>query len=238
MGVELFDRHPRGVTLTAAGEVLRREGRAALDAMAAAERRARRAGAEHRHPLVLVTKAGASADFLPKLLDAFAAEPEGVPVELLLCGPGEQEQYLRDGRADVGLLHLPYDSLAGLQYETLHTHAQVVLLPSGHPLSTRSDVVLADIADVPDLPAPRWPRRSGGYPDGPGPQVHSHEQLVQLIGLGRTLAMLPETVRSQPREGITMVPVVDAPVVTTVIAWPRHSAPPALSALVRTALRV
>ncbi len=86
MGVELFDRHPRGVTLTAAGEVLRREGRAALDAMAAAERRARRAGAEHRHPLVLVTKAGASADFLPKLLDAFAAEPEGVPVELLSMG--------------------------------------------------------------------------------------------------------------------------------------------------------
>ena len=88
------------------------EGRAALDAVDAAERRTRRAAlaATGRPGLVLVTKAGASSELLAKLLDAYAAEPDAVPVEVLLCGPGEQERLLREGRADVALLHRPFRS--------------------------------------------------------------------------------------------------------------------------------
>jgi LysR family transcriptional regulator, benzoate and cis,cis-muconate-responsive activator of ben and cat genes len=44
MGVILIERSGRPVRLTAAGEVLLREGRAALEAVAAATRRAQRAG--------------------------------------------------------------------------------------------------------------------------------------------------------------------------------------------------
>ena len=43
LGVTLFERTSRQVTLTAAGEVLLGEGLAALDAVSAAERRTRRA---------------------------------------------------------------------------------------------------------------------------------------------------------------------------------------------------
>ena len=58
--------------------------------------------------VVLVTKAGASAELLAKLLDAYAAEPDAVAVDVLLCGIGEQEPMLRDGRADVALLRSPW----------------------------------------------------------------------------------------------------------------------------------
>ncbi|XVQ85788.1 LysR family transcriptional regulator [Microbispora siamensis] len=94
LGVTLLERTSRTVTLTEAGAVLLREGRAALDAVEAAERRTRRAAvaATGRPGLVLVTKAGASGDLLPKLLDAYAAEPGAVAVDVLLCGPGEQER--------------------------------------------------------------------------------------------------------------------------------------------------
>jgi len=239
LGVTLLDRSGRGVTLTPAGSVLLHEGRAALDAVAAAERRARRAGSAETPPrLVLVTKAGASVELLAKLLDAYAAEPDAVGVELLLCGPGEQERTLRDGRADVALLHRPFDSTAGLDVEELVREGQVAVLPAGHPLGTRSHLRLADVEAVPDLPLPRWPRADGSFPDGPGPQVRNHEQLFQLIALGQTLAVLPDSVRVQLRSGHAVVPLVDAPSVTTVIAWPPQSISRPLAALVRTATRL
>lgn len=73
---------------------------------------------------------------------------------------------------------------------------------------------------------------------GPGPEVHDHEQLLQLIGLARTIALLPESVRGSLRGGHAVVPVVDAAVLTTVIAWPPQSTSLALAALVRTATRL
>ena len=229
----------RGVTLTEAGSVLLREGVAALDAVSAAERRTRRAAAKHGDPeLVLVTKAGASSELLAKLLYAFADEPDAIAVEVLLCGPGEQERMLRDGRADVALLHRPFDSTTGLDTEVLSTEGQVAVLPAGHPLSERTQLCLADVTALQDLPQPRWPRSDGSYPDGPGPQVRDHQQLLQLIGLGRTVAVLPESVQVQLRGGLAAVPVADAPRVTTVIAWPPQSTSLALATLVRTATRL
>ncbi len=175
---------------------------------------------------------------MAKLLDAYAAEPGAVEVEVLLCGPGEQERLLRDGRADVALLHRPFDSTAGLDTEQLSSEGQVAVLPAGHPFSGRSQLSLDELSALPDLPQPRWPRSDGSYPAGPGPQVRSHEQLVQLIGLGRTMAVLPESVRGQLRGGLAVVPLVDAPRVTTVIAWPPQSTSLTLAALVRTATRL
>ncbi|GAA4212604.1 LysR family transcriptional regulator [Actinocatenispora rupis] len=237
LGVTLFERSSRAVTLTDAGEVLLREGRAALDAVAAADRRTRRA-ATGRPGLVLVTKAGASSELLAKLLDAYATEPDAVAVDVQLCGPAEQERLLRDGRADVALLHRPYDSAVGFDTEDLRTEGQVVLLPAGHPLTTRPHVRLAEVTALPDLPLPRWPDPDGGYPDGPGPPVRDNAQLLQLIALGRTVAVLPESVRVHLHEGLAAVPVLDAPEVTTMIAWPPHSRSRALAALVRTATRL
>lgn len=85
---------------------------------------------------------------------------------------------------------------------------------------------------------PRWPERDGSYRPGPGPEVHDHSQLLQLIALGRVVAVLPESVRSGLGEGFTTVPVPDAPLVTTVIAWPPHSRSLALAGLILAATRL
>ncbi len=236
----LLTRTSRAVTLTEAGAVLLREGRAALDAVGAAERRTRRTAlATSGHPgLVLVTKAGASSELLAKLLGAYAAEPGAVTVDVQLCGIGEQARLLRDGRADVALLHRPFDETAGLDTEELSTEGQVVLLPGGHPLTGRAHVRLAEVTGLPGLPLPRWPGPDGAYPDGPGPQVRDHAQLLQLIALGRASAVLPDSCRALVPDDVAVVPVLDAPEVTTVIAWPPHSRSRGVAALVRTAMRL
>ncbi|MEU3341658.1 LysR family transcriptional regulator [Streptomyces sp. NPDC002144] len=240
LGATLLQRTSRAVTLTEAGAVLLREARAALDAVEAAERRTRRAAlaATGRPGVVLATKAGASSELLAKLLDAYAAEPDAVAVDLLLCGIGEQEGMLRDGRADVALLHLPFDTTSGFDTEALRTEEQVVILPAGHPLAARTEVRTAEVTELPDLPLPRWPERDGTYPDGPGPRARDHAQLLQLIALGRTCWIAPESSRAQLPDGLAAVPVVDAPAVTTVIAWPPHSRSRAVAGLVRAATRL
>ncbi len=240
LGAALLERTSRGVRLTEAGSVLLQEAQAALTAVEAAERRTQRAAraATGHAGIVLATKAGASTELLAKLLDAYAAEPDAVPVEVNLCGIAEQERLLRDGRADVALLHLPYDSTTGLDFEELVSEAQVVLLPAGHPLTARSSLTLAELDDLPELPLPRLARYDGSYPDGPGPQVRDHAQLMQLIGLGRALWVAPESGQAQLRGGVVAVPVADAGLVTTVIAWPAHSRSQPVAALVRTATRL
>ncbi|MFD7826755.1 LysR family transcriptional regulator [Kitasatospora sp. NPDC059803] len=240
LGAALLDRTSRTVTLTEAGSVLLVEGRAVLEAVDAAERRTRRAAASPTGGpgLVLVTKASASSELLAELLDAYAAEPGSVPVDVILCGPAEQGRLLREGRADVALLHRPFDSTAGLHAEALSTEGQVAVLPAGHPLTVRDHVHMADITGLPGLPLPRWPKPDGTYAPGPGPQVRDHAQLLQLVALGRACAASPESCRAQLHGGLAAVPVLDAPKVTTVIAWPPHSRSRAVADLVRTATRL
>jgi DNA-binding transcriptional LysR family regulator len=235
LGVRLFDRNRRGVALTDAGRVLLREAGVALDAVAAAARRTRRAG-DPKPSLVLATKAGASHDLLRRLLDAQAREADAVAVDVLLCEVGEQAGLLRDGRADVALMHRPYDDLAGFDTEDLQVEGQVAILPAGHALAARDELRLADVTDVPDLPLARWPRLDGTYPDGPGPEVHTQSQLAQLVALSKTLLVIPASSRAWQWPEHISVPVVDAPEVTTVIAWPASSRSQAVAGLVRTAV--
>ncbi|GGR46844.1 DNA-binding transcriptional LysR family regulator [Nocardioides luteus] len=237
LGGPLLERNSRGVALTEAGRVLLAEARAAIDAVDAAERRTRRATGDGSEPgLVLVSKAGAASELLTKLLDAYAAEPGAVKVEVDLCGIGEQGPRLRDGRADVALLHRPFDVIDGLDTEELLTEGQVAVLPSSHPFATRSELRMADLEDVPGLPPMSWPGARAQA--GAGPEIRDSTQLYQLVGLGRAFTILPESARAEQHHGVATVPVVDAPEVTTVIAWPPHSRSLALAALVRAATRL
>lgn len=236
LGVLLLVRAHRAVTLTEAGAVLLREARAALDAVDAAEQRTRRAGRDGVDGrLVLVTKTGASSELLAKLVDAYAAEEGAAPVEVVLCQAGEQERMLRDGRADVALLHLPFDDVEGLEVEPLETHRQVAVLPAGHPLSTRESLTLAEVRGTADLPL-RFPTYDGG--EAGEHAVRDVTQLLQLVGLGRASAVLPESVDAFLSAAHAAVPVSDAPEVTTVIAWPELATSSALALLVRTATRL
>ena len=237
LGVALLVRSSRRVALTPAGATLLAEGQEILRALAVAERRTRRAATD-RPGLVLAAKAGTSGELLAKLLEAYAAEPDSVAVDVLLGDTHEQQHLLRDGQADAALLHLPFDETTGLDTEALHTEGQVAILPAAHPLARRSQVRVVEVAGLLELPLARWPGSDGTYPEGPGVQVRNLTQLFQLIALGRTSVLVPESASVGLRHDLSAVPVSDAPIVTTVIAWPAHSRSRAVADLVRAATRL
>jgi LysR family transcriptional regulator, benzoate and cis,cis-muconate-responsive activator of ben and cat genes len=220
MGVRLLERTSRRVTLTPAGEVLLHEGRRALTALASAERRARRAGTR----LVLATKPNSDGGLLEKILARYGAE-----VELRICGLGEQGALLREGHADAALVRFPHDSTDGLAYEELLTEQDAAVLPRTHRLAGHTSLTMAELAGE---QFPHWP----GTPPNGGPTVRDGAQLMQLIALGRTIALLPRSCEQYLRTDLTLVPVTDAPMSTLAIAWPEDSRSKALAALVEAAV--
>ncbi|MFF4397356.1 LysR family transcriptional regulator [Streptomyces sp. NPDC001480] len=237
LGVTLLERTSRKVTLTEAGAVLLSEGRAVLSAVATAERRTRQA-AQRRPRLVLAVKSGTAGELLAKLLDAYRAEPGAAIVDLLLCEAHQQQKLLQNGQADVALLHLPFDSAVGLDTDILYTEGQVAILPVSHPLAGRPRIRVAEVAALPDLPMARWPGPDGNYPEGQGAEVRNLTQLLQLIALGRTTVIMPESACTDLRRDLVAVPVQDAPPVTTVIAWPPQSRQREVADLIRVATRL
>jgi DNA-binding transcriptional LysR family regulator len=224
LGVDLLVRTSRHVALTAAGQVLLAEARAALERVAAAERRTRRAG---QRGLVVVVKPSGDGGLLPEVLAAYEADPDAEPAQMLMCGMGEQAGLLRDGRGDVTLLHVtPRTDLSGLDSHELLAEGQVAVLPAGHPLAARGALRLADLADEQVVRSgEELPVRDGG-------------QLVQLVALGRVVAVLPESVRPRLGRDLTTVPVLDAPAVGLRVAWPEGSTSRAVAAFVRAATAV
>lgn len=225
LGTSLFERTSRVVTLTAAGRVLAREARTALDAVSAATERTRRAGARDPH-LVLAIKPGGDAGLLPAVLAGYESEPGGLPIEVVFAG--DRTSMLREGRADAALLYTPADDVRGLDTETLISEVPVAVLPVSHALAGRPSLRMADLGRE---------RLHKHDPTAAG-AVGSLSELMHLIALGRKVAVLPQSLTTPLRDDLTTVPVTDIPPSVLVLAWPAHSTSPSVAALARAAAKV
>lgn len=239
LGVTLFVRSSRHVELTPAGEALREHGRHALNAVAAAARRARHAGDELAH-LRLVLKPGGDAGLLSGMLAEYSHQPDARRVDVLFSGPLDRNEFLLDGRADVGLLYVPLDDLNGLAHETLLTENRVAIVPAGHRLTGQASVRLADLAGE---TLPRWKGIPGGHAGdqgiprgGAGPEVVDVIQMLQMIAVGQMIGVLPRSLVEPVPPGLVCLPVTDAPPSSLVLAWNEQDRRPLVASFVAAAL--
>jgi len=221
LGVTLFERTSRAVSLTEAGRVLSREARVALEAVSAAALRTQRAGT--RDPrVILAMKPGGDAGLLPAILAAYEREPGVLPAEVVFGS--SPARMLREGQADAAILHAPPDDLGGLDAETLLIEAPVAVLPASHPLAQRASLRMADLAGENLHRKPADPSA-----------MKSISELMHLVALGREVAVLPRVLTRPLRDDLITVPVADLPPVALLLAWPAHSTSLSVAALARAA---
>jgi DNA-binding transcriptional LysR family regulator len=134
LGVQLFERHTRGVRLTQAGEVLLERARATLAAAetAAATGRDLKAGVVGRLRLGVATEA--RRGLVSGLLQRFSRERPGVELTVLEAYSGTLWRDLRDGRLDALIAPTGHASV-DLRTRPLGPEAWVVLIGSGHRLA-------------------------------------------------------------------------------------------------------
>jgi DNA-binding transcriptional LysR family regulator len=152
-------------------------------------------------------------------------------VDILFSGPADRTDFLRDGRADVGLLYAPFDDLDGLDHETLHTEDRVVIVPAGHRLAGKAGVRMSDLEGE-TLPAGK------GIPasDGTGPEVADVVQMFHMIALNRMIGVLPRSLVEPVPVGLACVPVTDAPPSQLVLAWNSRDRRPLVASFVAAAV--
>ena len=140
LGLELFDRLPKGMALTPAGTALAKEARDILARLERAERLTKRA-LEERPTVRIGFVSAALNGALQNLLRALGERT----IELTEMTTPQQEAALLAGQLDVGLLHTPV-ATDDLTVRPLERDPFIAAFPDGHRLASRTEVSFAEIA--------------------------------------------------------------------------------------------
>ena len=135
LGVLLFRRKPRGVELTAAGDVLLGHARQLMEQHARALDAVQRAGRGELGRLCVGTiPTGPMHPLMPSSVRLFREKFPDAAVTLEECLAEELLQRLREGQVDVAFLRSVPQDTSGLSVEILLTEPMVVAIPRGHGL--------------------------------------------------------------------------------------------------------
>ena len=154
LGTALFDRHPRGMVLNAAGEILATHARrASLDAERAIKEILALQGLRSGRVRITASE-GFANEFLPPLIVAFRAQNEGIVFELNVEPPAQVSARVRDGDTDIGLkFSRAPDKEIKVEYR--QPAPVLALMRHDHPLAQSKSVTLAGMSAYPlALPAP------------------------------------------------------------------------------------
>ncbi|MDI3403393.1 LysR substrate-binding domain-containing protein [Streptomyces cavernicola] len=239
LGVELFTRTTRQVALTGAGEVFRTDAERILTAVDEAVARVARFASGAEGVLRIGLTGTASYRQLPALARLVHREMPQVMLEVHteMLTPG-QEAGLTERRLDIGLLRPPVRQ-EGIAHRPVATEPLVVALPEQHWLAEadlvrveqlrHEDFVMygATSGSVVHDAVVRGCLASGFYPHR-AYEVTETSAALALVAAGLGIALLPDSVRSAPREGVVCKEIEDALVLRLDLAWRADDTSPLL----------
>lgn len=148
LGVNLFDRSRRTITLTAAGQALVPEARRIIADIDQAMRITRRAGDGTVGSLLIGFVPSAMHGALPHLLRRYREAFPGVELSLHERTPDELLRQLHERRLDVAVLYAPfYDDT--LRSQPVCSEQLVAALPRHHPLAGNEVIDVRQLAPHP-----------------------------------------------------------------------------------------
>src|SRR5437588_9407125 len=228
-GIALLERHPRGVTLTAAGQTLVGHAEGILARLDAAEAALEAIAGLRGGKLRLASFPTAGATLVPRAIAAFRDSHPDVELTLAEGEPEDVVPRLRRGELDLALLY-EFDeptSLANARSVTLLEDPMYLALPRAHPLAAKRALRLDELARE------AWVQTSGASPcarhvvrcchaAGFEPRVSFHSddyQTVQgLVAAGVGVALIPELALPVVREDTVVRALAPHPPVRRVTA--------------------
>lgn len=228
LGVQLFERLPQGLRLTAAGEVLiahvrrwRRElrhARAQIDDLRGLR----------RGEVTIALVEGAAA-FAGRALVAFRQDYPGIDHALQVAGAQAVVEMVLEGRAEIGLTFNP-PTVPTVRLERTLVSQIGAVVPPGHALAGRTEVGFAECVDhglvLPDdtvslraVVDALWARTIGGRARG-GTTASSVGLIKELIRRGAGIGLLtPIDVAAEVEAGtLVHVPLADTNVPLSVFS--------------------
>jgi DNA-binding transcriptional LysR family regulator len=148
LGVDLFHRTARGVTLTQAGEQLLADARNISVLMDQAAERAQRAGRGQVGRLDVGLYGSASFDIVPRMLSEFGGRHPDVKVVLHYAQAPQQVEALRQGRVQIVFERMLPDE-ADIVTELVAREPVILALPADHPLARERVVAVAKLRNAP-----------------------------------------------------------------------------------------
>ncbi len=148
------------------------------------------------------------------------------PLEVFRTEPGEQDQVLRDGRAQVSLVRLPIDE-TDLSLIALYREIPVVVAAKDHFIADQDSVLVADLADEhllqdPDA-VPEWRAVATEIRDGtrrPLPKMRDLDEAMEQVAAGVGILIVPHSIaRLHSRKDVVSRPVEDVAESQVSLAW-------------------
>jgi DNA-binding transcriptional LysR family regulator len=225
LGVALLHRTRQVVELTSAGEHFLPAAKRAL----AVVEDALRSATEEIRPLRVGFTYGGALPFIAPIVKAFERAQPHASVELHrvddpLAGLG-------DGRSDIAFLPMSPDD-PSIETAIVAQEARVAAIPADHPLARRRSLRLRNLrGEKLVINVVSGTTRIDLWPPGEEPraivEVGNVEEWLQAIAAGRGIGMTPAaTARLYRHPQISYRPIVDAPPVEIVMAWPAGAAHP------------
>ncbi|MDX3520075.1 LysR family transcriptional regulator [Streptomyces scabiei] len=246
LGVTLFDRTSRRVSLTPVGRRLREDLQQALDLLHAGLARAQAAGRNTGRTLRLGVFGHAGHELRP-LVEAFRTRHPECAVEFGEINGNDAFTALRAGLHDAHVLWLPVVEPDLTVGPTVLTGGRVLAVSADHPLAARGTASLEDLADNhvvdlgPDAPeywvsamVPTHTPLGRRIPRGPA--ARTFHEILTLVAAGRCVHPLGEVAARYNRPpGVVLLPLHDAPALAWALIWRTTADSPTVRALARTA---
>ncbi len=244
LGVELFERLPRGVRLSEAGRIFLADVEEILMQVDRAADRAKRLGSGHLGTIrVGLSEIIAGHEFISHGLRHFRESEPGIALELRSMGSTQQIAALKEGALDVGIVYDAHvDERDGdtLEHASIGIGETMLAIPRDHRLADRDSVTMAQLADEPVL----WPERraSPGYYDrlmtacleaGGAPRIvqecTTNSILLSLAAVGMGIGFVTVTRPLPSLQNVRLVPISDLKLAFHVLlVWRRRDQSAAL----------
>lgn len=144
LGIALFDRQPRGVSLTEGGRRLLQYAQRIFALEQAAERDLHDFASLTQGELCLGASATLGAYVLPPLITRFRALHPEIFVSLEVSNTQAVTEQLDDARISLGFVEGPFDE-SGYAHRLLARDALLPVVGPGHPLAGRRDLSAAEL---------------------------------------------------------------------------------------------